>query len=250
MYFEGKGKVYAAPVTNGVPGAFRWVADCNQLQLQGQIQTEEIHESYTGLNLLADRIQKQPAMNLQMTLREWVMDNIAWGFWGTSSSISSGSVTGEALPANLAQGDLARLKYTQVSAVQITDSAATPATLVAGTDYTINAAYGSIEFIGALTGYTQPFAVDYSYNGGSNAAMFTALSPIRWLRLEGLNIADSNSAVLIELYKVQTDPLSQADFIGTSAADLQMKGAALYDPTKQGDTSLGQFGRIIYPAAA
>lgn len=70
MYFEGKGKVYAAPVTNGVPGAFRWVADCNQLQLQGQIQTEEIHESYTGLNLLADRIQKQPAMNLQMTLRE------------------------------------------------------------------------------------------------------------------------------------------------------------------------------------
>lgn len=248
MYFEGKGKVYAAKVTNGVPGAFRWVSDCNQLQLQGQIQTEDIYESYTGLNLLADRIQKQPVMNLNMTLREWVTDNIAWGFWGASATIATGNATGEALPAALVNGDVARLKYPQVSSVQITDSAS--ATLTEGTDFKVNAAYGSIEFISDLSGYTQPFSANYSYNGGDNVTMFTAMSPIRWVRFEGLNIADSNTPVLVELYRVQTDPLSQADFLGTSAADLQMKGAALYDATKDGNADLGQFGRIIYPAAA
>jgi len=250
MYFEGKGKLYVAPVTAGVPGAFRWVADCNQLQLQGQVQTEEVFESYSGKNLLSLRLSKQVAMNVQFTLREWVLENLALGFWGTSATIATGSVTGEVLPANLAQGDFARLAYPQVSAVVVTDSAGTPATLTEGTDYSINAAYGSLEFIGDLSSYTQPFNVDYSYQGGDNVTMFTASSPERWLRFEGLNIANQSQEVLVELYRVQNDPLSQADFLGDAVGDLQVKGAALYDSTKVGNTDLGQFGRIIYPAAA
>lgn len=251
MYFEGQGKVFVASVANGVPGAFRWVGDCNQLQLQLQTQNdEEIYESYSGNKLLAQKLSGQKQTNVQFTLREWLVENLALGFYGKSATIASGDVTGEALPADLAQGDIARLQYPQVSTVQVSDSASTPAQLVENTDYRVNAAYGSIEFIGDLSGYTGPFTVDYSYGGGQNVAMFSQAAQERWIRFEGLNRADNMSPVLVELYRVQTDPVSQADLISDSVGDLQISGGALYDATKENDSDLGTFGRIIYPAAA
>lgn len=253
MYFEGKGKVFEAKrLADGSPGAFRWAADCNQLQLSpGTDNDEDIYESYTGKNYLAKHISGNLTMGFQMTLREWVIENLAIGFWGQSATIESTDVTGEQLPPDLVKGDIVRLKGTRATTVQISDSASSsPATLTEGTDYKVNEAYGSIEFIGDLSAYTQPFTVDYTDGGGSNLALFSTDAPERWIRFEGLNRADDGSPVLVEIYRGRLQPVSQVDLISDSVSGLQISGSTLYDATQAEDPVMGGYGRIIYPSAA
>ena len=66
----------------------------------------------------------------------------------------------------------------------------------------------------------------------------------RWVKFDGLNTVDSNTPVLIELYKVNFDPIAQMDLISDDIWKMELSGGALYDSTKEGDTTLGQFGRV------
>lgn len=248
MYFEGQGKLYVATATNGVPGPFRWCADVNELELQGEVENEEVFESYSGQNLLALRLAKQKTLNVSFNLREWLIDNLAMAFYGTSATIAAGSVTSEALPATLAKGDIARLEHQQVKTVVLTDSAM--AALTEGTDYTVNADFGHVEIISDLSTYTLPITAAYDYQGGKNVTMFTQPAQERWLRFEGLNRADSNAPVLVELYRVRTDPTSSAGLISDEVADLAIEGGVLYDSNNESNSELGGFGRIIQVAAA
>ena len=243
MYLEGRGKVYVATATNGIPGAFRYVADIEDLQLKPAVTTEDREENYSGLDLLALRITKAKRLDFQLTLREWDVENLALAFYGASASIASGSVTGEALPANLVAGDFVRLKYPQVSAVSLTGGAA----LVLGTDYEIeSAAHGTIKMLTPQANAT----ADYTYQGGSNLTIFTGATPERWIRFEGLNLADSDNPVLVELFRGQIEPVNQADLVSGNMANLQLSGTALYDKVNVNDSQLGPFGRIIHVAAA
>jgi hypothetical protein len=154
-------------------------------------------------------------------------------------------VTNEAFPDDLVVGDFVRLAQQKVSSVVIQDAAGTPATLVADTDYRIESAdHGMIEILN-LGAYTQPFNADYSYGGGVNVAMFTQPSPVRWLRFQGLNTADSDKPVLVELYRVQFDPIADLGLINAEYGSLQLAGSALYDAGKSADATLGPFGRMM-----
>lgn len=247
MYFEGQGRLLVATVVNGVPGVFRWAGDVSKLAANPKADNEEVQESHSGQRLTALRIAKGKTMDVAITFREWLAENLALAFYATSTVIAAGTVTGEALPPGLKAGDYVRLKYTQISALTLTGAAA----LVEDVDYRIDSAdHGTIEI---LTDQADPVTADYSYQGGTNLAMFNATSEERWLRFEGLNTADGNKPVLVELYRVQLDPTSAGDLISDSIAELEVSGGALYDATKEDDDVLGPFGRIVQiadPAAA
>lgn len=127
----------------------------------------------------------------------------------------------------------------------IKDSAATPATLVQDTDYEIASAdHGTIKILNVGT-YVQPFKADYTYAQVTHVNLFTQAQPQVWLRFEGLNSADANKPVLVELYKCAPNPLNELSLIGEEIARMQLEGSALYDETKVGDSLLGQFGRVV-----
>jgi hypothetical protein len=75
--------------------------------------------------------------------------------------------------------------------------------------------------------------------------IFTQPLPERYLRLEGLNTAQGNAKVLVELYRVAFDPLKEISFISDDYNKFEMEGSLLADATKPFDAALGQFGRII-----
>jgi hypothetical protein len=129
--------------------------------------------------------------------------------------------------------------------VVVKDSAGTPATLVAGTDYEVASSnHGTLKILNIGT-YVQPFKADYSYAVQVNVGLFQAAAPDRWLRFEGLNTADALKPVLIELYKVSLNPLSEMGLISDELAKFPLSGQVLYDDSKVGDVILGQFGRVV-----
>lgn len=243
--FSGQGKVYVAEALAGVPGGFRYVGDVSELQTQMQVTTLEHKEHSTGQRLTDLRLITEKKSNFSFTLQEFSKENLALALFGTPAAVVGGTVVAEALPVGLVDLDYARVANPDISVVSITDSAATPATLVAGTDYAITSApHGTIQILN-VGAYVQPFVVAYTYGTYDNVPMFTQSPVEHWVKFDGLNTANTNRPVVVELYRVVFDPLDTMDLITDTILDLKLAGNALYDATKVADAMLGTFGRIM-----
>jgi len=246
MLFSGQGKVFAAQRdANGNALAFRYLGNVSQLSVALATETAEHKESTSGNRLIDGRLTTQKSATTTMVLDEFTAENLALALFGLSATLAPDAVTDEAFPAALVAGDFVRLAQQKVSNVAIVDSAGAPVSLVEGTNYRIESAdHGSIEILDPAA-LTQPFKADYDYAGGTNVAMFTQATPIRWLRFEGLNTAESNSPVLVELYRVSLDPVADLALLNDEYGQLSLTGSALYDAAKADDADLGAFGRIV-----
>lgn len=244
-YLSIRGKVYVAPVTNGTPGVFRDVGNVDGLSIDMSNEVYEHFEKRTGNDLVDLRLTRKNKASLKLTLQEFSKENLALAMYGESTAIASSTVTGEAFPT-VVVGDIVRLKKPRASSIVIKDSAATAATLVAGTDYeVISADHGTIKILN-LGAFTQPFKADYSAGTATNVSMFTGSGQELWVKIDGQNMADGAKAVLAEFYKVSFSPASSLALIADSdITNFEMDGAALYDASKASDATLGQFGRIV-----
>ncbi|MFU4385815.1 hypothetical protein ACM725_30260, partial [Pseudomonas aeruginosa] len=136
-----------------------------------------------------------------------------------------------------------------VSELVITDSASSPAPLDPQY-YALRAdgAYGEVQLLGLPTpAPTQPFKAAYEYAATKQVGMFTAPQPTVALRYKGINLAEGGAPVIVELYKVATDPLQELALIsdGNTVAGMQISGGILLDTSKPDTGDLGRFGRII-----
>ena len=244
QYFLGQGKIFVAARTAlGVALAQRWLGDVSDAKFSLKTTTLKHKESYSGQRSTAKNIVTDKEATIDLTLQELSQENLALALYGKSTEIASGSVTGEALPNNLVADDRISLKYMQVSAVIVTDSAATPATLNAS-KYVVDAQYGTITFKD-VAGATQPFKVAYTHAALENVSVFTAAQPEVFLRYEGINLAEDNAPIILELYKVNTEPLKELALITDKLADLTISASVLIDNTKPVSDEFGQFGRIL-----
>lgn len=247
-YYIGQGRVAIADLdANKNPQKLLFVGNVPEAQISFNTEVIEHFESQSGRRQQDRRRIRQLSGELTVTLEEVKKENLALLFWGTPISRSAGSVTDEVLPSGLIAGDTVVLKNANITAssVVITDSDTPPAS-VASTDYTVDAEHGTITFTN-VTGYTQPFKVDYSF--GSNATivpMITDLGRERFFRFHGLNIGnDPTEKIIVELYRVIFDPVQNFALLNEEYAKFELKGSVLADPTKEADPQLGQFGRII-----
>jgi hypothetical protein len=160
--------------------------------------------------------------------------------------MTAGTVTEEPMPNNLIPGDLYLLAKQNVSTVVVSDSSATPKVLP-DDQYTVNGKHGSLVFLDTTNGgpYVEPFTVDYAYGASSSTAMFTQALPERWVRFEGLNTADGNREVVIDLYRVAINPAKELSVITEELLKFELSGQVLADLTKPIGSDLGQFGRLV-----
>jgi len=249
-YYSGQGKLLVANVVNGVPGAFRRLFDVGELTVTADIEVEEVQENESGGRLTSLRLQGKKATSFSFKLRHFTDRNVAMMLYSTASVIAASTATNQVAPNPLAVGDFWRLPHQRVSSVVITDSAGSPATLTLNTHYRISSAdHGTIEILN-LAALVQPFKAAYSYAAVVNIPMFTTGIVEMWLRFEGLNTANSNEPVLVELYRCAMDPVRNLELINNKAWEGDMQGSALYDETKASDTVLGSFGRVVNLHAA
>lgn len=252
-YYYGQGRIFLAErdATTGIPGAYRWVGDVSAFTIKLAVEKVEHKESYSGQRALVRSFPIGKSATIDMTLHQVDTDNLSLTLNGTTTSTTSGTVTAEALPADLVVGQQVSLANPGVSSVVITDSTGTPLTLTAGTDYTVDADFGRITILN-LGSYVQPFKAAYSYAARKAVGMFTTGQKNFALRYEGVNLAEGNAPVIADLYKLAPDPLAELALIttGNDVAGMQITGGVLLDSSKPVGGALGQFGSITQVAAA
>jgi hypothetical protein len=150
----------------------------------------------------------------------------------------------ELSPAVLLAGDIWALKHQKVAAVVIKDSAVIPATVPA-LNYSVDADYGNITILNPGS-FVLPFKAEYTYAASDTIAFFSQSIQEVAMRFEGVNTADNNAKVLVEIYRVALSPTKELGLITNDFGKFTIEGDALVDPTKADDLIFGRFGRLTY----
>lgn len=237
-YSYGQGRVHLAErLPNGEPKNLRWVGDISEANLA--LSTEEFthKESYSGQRLEVRKINTGKSGEVTLKFHDFSSENLALLLLGEHSKIEAGTVTGEALPKDIKVGDRIALKHVKVSDVTING-------MTENTDFVVDKTFGTLEFLTEHTNNTETVA--YSYGEVLNVAMLTSNPKDLFLRYEGVNLAEQNEWIMLELYKINFNPTDALALINNdnSLAALTAKAKVLADTTKTGDTVLGRFGRI------
>lgn len=233
---------------NGPTGVYFDIGDCPQLSTALTVEQEIVKESTTGQRLDLARLEKGKTAEVTLQLRSLDDKTLALLMRSTVEAVTGSTVSDELSPTTLAVDDIVKLSFPFVSSVTITDSAGSPATLTAGTHYTLDADSGMYRIVD-LASFTLPLKASYTYAAHSNAAMFTGAKLSYELVFSGVNTARSNSPARVELYKVEFDPANNLPFVTNEAGLFELKGSMLVDDTKDAtDATYGPFGRVMRKA--
>jgi hypothetical protein len=247
VYFSGQGRVYIGNRDgNGNPQSMRWLGDVSELKVSLNIETIDHKESYSGQRLSDMQIVKSKNAEFSCILDNFSTDTLELALYGQTSSVGSGTVTNETLPSGLVAGSIVLLANQFVSNVTLIDANGNGA-ITQGTHYKVHAEQGAIEFLN-VGSFVQPFKANYSYGATKRVAMFKSARPDVWLRFDGLNTADGNNRVIVDLYRVVFNPTKEFSLIGDDIQKFELDGLVLADSTKIDNSTLGLFGRVILAA--
>jgi hypothetical protein len=251
-YASFQGRVYLGKRdTQGKPIEVRSPGNVAELKLSLKTDVLEHYESQTGQRTLDHRMVKQKSATVNLSIEEFTKENLALALYGNYVVGTAGTVSQEPLAGDTpVVGERYFLAHPRIDALVLQDSSATPATLVEGVDYTVDSDFGALQLLRLNDGgtpavpYAWPLKASYAFGVTTDIGIFTQALPERFLRLEGINTADGNARVLVELYRVAFDPLKEISFISNEYNKFEMEGSLLADASKPFDATLGQFGRI------
>lgn len=245
-YWSLRGIVKAAVATNGVPGVFRDFGNAPQFDFSLAQEFAEHYESRTGADGLDARWGGKKTLTINAIFEDMAVANIALALQGAQTTQSITPVVGEVLLAgNAVAGDILRLAKSNVSSLTVSDNAGAK---VLGTDYSASAddlAFGQIRVLAPMTG---PITAGYTPGAAKTINMFTQPEIEMWFLFDGVNKSDGYKKVRAEFYRARVPAAKLIKLIGGTtdvATPLEFEIAVLADSTKETDTLLGQFGRIV-----
>ncbi len=167
--------------------------------------------------------------------------------FGAKAAVGAGTITAVSLGSGLAVNDWVKIPgdYRDITLTFIKDSAGSPATLVNGTDYDIDLAAGMVK-IKNLGSYTQPFKITGTSGAGTGVGLLNERKGEKWLRFKGINVADGDNSVTMDLYKVQIMPTKALQLLasGNEPTQFEIEFEALKDTTKSSTATFGMMGDI------
>lgn len=246
-YFMGKGRLYFANknATTGLPGDFTWLGNVPKLTLNTN-QTEVEHkESYSGLNLTDKVISTGQKADAAFTVEEMTRTNLSYFLFGTGTGINAASVSNEVVTAKV--NGFVPLANINISTFTSLALGVTPFTVyVNGTDYTVNMGTGMIFFPPTTTiPDNASLRANYSFGAAERISAFTGnQNPVYWLRFDGLNQAEGNIPVVIDVYSFRPKPVGSMELLNEDFLKLDITGMVLYEDRMPDTTSDGRFFRI------
>lgn len=174
-------------------------------------------------------VSRVTGVNAAMTLHDLDPVNLSRAVYGGTSAVTGGAVTNEAAIAS--QGGLIRLAHPKPTSVSVTsDPAGT--TYVADTDYEVRPE-GILILEGGIADETG-ILINYTYGAYDVVQALTEGAKVFELSFGGLNEANSNSPVVLDIFRLQVSATSNLGLIGDDFAALELKGKVLLDSTKTG----------------
>ena len=233
--YLGSGKIYAR-VAGAAAGLIE-LGNASKLELavkDTKVKLGDFTKPGGGTYASVSRID---SVTLQMTLNDLNKTNVARAVFGTESAVAGAPVTDEAVIAYV--GALVPLAHPNPTAVVVTNSDAS-------TTYDVNVDYevrpGGIFILNGTITDAEALKVDYTFASYHKVEAMTEGSITLALHFEGLNEANSNKPVIVDIYRVQLSPTKALSLLGDKFADLQIEAEVLKDPTKTG-SGISQYFR-------
>ncbi len=240
-YAVGQGKVYlASRDTSGRTSGFTWMGDCDGFELTGSQQFLDWQESYTGNRARVGHLPTSTDLGFKLNVKNIDSENIAKAFYGTVSASAGATVASEAISAYASS--MIPLANPGVSSVVVTKTAGS-VILVAGTDYTVDAANGTLTFLPGSTQVTGssavPCTVAYTYAAYAGKVQFLSDTIKDYiLRFEGKSQFDGKAQVF-QLHRANFNLAASLQLIGTDVASLSLEGAVLAAPEVSSGSPFG-----------
>jgi hypothetical protein len=252
-YFSGQGEIFLAERSEGgnPVDPFVSVGDAPVFEVGLGVEKTDIRESISGFRRTALSLQTGQNSTITMNLRIVSEENAALMLYGIVLEVAQSVIANEPFENGITAGEAFFLDVKgKVSSLVITDSAGGGAATVTNTKYAHDG-YGYVTFLD-VTGYTQPFKAAYTAAAYKKVPLLMNRMPERWLRFIGRNTAAFNGdgsfkRVMLDLYRVQFDPVETLPFIQESdVASLAVSGNALEDQTKPITQTSSRFGDFYF----
>lgn len=183
-------------------------------------------------------VSRVTGVNASMTLHDLDPVNLARAVYGGTSAVTGSTVTNEAHTAY--QGGLIRLAHPNPTAVTVTSSPV-GTTYVANTDYEVRPE-GIMILEGGIADATD-ILINYTYGAYDVVQALTEGSKTFEFSFGGLNEANSNSPVILDIFRLQVSAAANLSLIGDDFAALEVTGKVLLDSTKTG-TGVSRYFKV------
>lgn len=248
--FSGQGKVYigTSMIQSGIrqPDDLVWIGDASEFRIKMDVQSAQRNESFTGLRQPHRTLIKSRSGSLMVKFDEWNASNLALALNGSSAAVAAGTaVTNYTYTVGKRVGSILVLPAPNVTAVVVKDSTGAPITLVAGVDYRLDAARGTIEIL-RLQAFVQPFKVDFTPGAHTKVGALNTATRELFVRLDGVN-TDDNTTVIANCFRIKLSPAKELALINNDFNDFELDGDLLADTGRAFDSADGQFFNIVLP---
>lgn len=239
--FRGQGVLYLAQRNElGRPMGLIDIGNCTELMLRPSVERIEHRESRTGRNALDAVIERTLNVEVSMVLESAAASSLVRYVYGTATDKAAATVTDEEVIGY--QGASAKLANINLTSFTSLTNADGSVTYVEGTDYVVNLRSGVIKFASGAT-FTDGDSLRANYAAGEYEKISAFTNPNRYFYLlfEGLNSAEEDAPVVVEVYKIRFDPSEELPMINEEFASYSLGGNALIDSSRPADKENGQF---------
>lgn len=247
-FFSGQGKVFwgRKDVATGKPVALYEVGVCEKLMTNATVEVKKQSEHETGKNATVARFETTTDVEVEMTIKEIRRKSLELFLHGTSRDVAAATITAEPLKAVLGAGVMLENMVDTFASLTNTGGA-TPYT--EGTDFTRK--NNIIQFPATGSNITDGEDLEANYQSQAELihTIFTAPNFYSYWVFDGLNRANDDAKVIIEMYKARFDPTA-FEVINEDFANYELKGNLHYDDCFANNESYGGFMRIRRAVAA
>ena len=237
-YYYGQGKVYLAPYKIGGNTQWRWIGDASSLKINFEFEEQYCKRSIGGRLINHKRFITFTGGNVTATLFERSIENLSLILGGQHIN---GRQSWQREKFNgITSGMTVSLKHQNISDIYIQN-------LTENVDFIINYQFGTVQFV--ITPTQQPFIVEYDYSASEQVGILNSEPIELMMRYEGLNLANGNSKVFVELYRLSLDQIESITLIDDKSefSNIETVLQLLPDLTKSPKSDFGQFGRFYIP---
>lgn len=236
-YYYGQGKVYLSARDGVRRGHWRWIGDVSALSVALTCEQQVRKVSRGGSLVQATRTITSRNGSLAATWHNLSADNLSILLYGERYQYRQNWDENEALPDGIVAGDRICLEFQNVRDVKLSG-------LTEYDDFIVDSGWGAIEFL--KTPLVQPVYASYDYASYQTVPVLASAPGEFALRYESINLAENGRKTLVELYRINIDPVGVLELIntGTTLTGLETTALILPDLQKLPSQQLGMFGRI------
>lgn len=234
--YLGSGKIYARIA--GAAAGLMELGNASKLEVAVKDKKIKLQDSTKPGGGVYASVSQIDTVTVQMTLNDLNKTNVARAVFGTESAVAGATVVDEMVTGYL--GALVPLAHPNPTTVVVT-SADAVTTYAAETNYEVRP--GGIYILPTSTIVdASSLKVDYTFASYHKVEAMTTGAITLELHFEGLNEANSNKPVIVDIYRAQLSPTKALSLLGDKFADLQIEAEVLKDPSKTG-AGISQFFR-------